>query len=124
MDPQPKPLVLVVDDAIINIQIINQMLKSEYRVIFATQGSKAIEIAQAQKPDVILIDVVMPEMDGFQTIAHIRDHNLSPSSKVVFLTTLNDEESVQKARELGATGLIHKPVDPGQLSQILHVCTQ
>lgn len=114
---------LVVDDANINIQVINQMLKANYRVVFANNGHKAMEIADKQKPDVILIDVVMPDMDGFETIRQIQEKHLSPHSKIVFLTTLDDEESLQTARSLGAVGLIHKPVDPDQLNQIMHVCT-
>ena len=84
-----KPLLLVVDDSAENLQVLNALLKDDYRLKLAKNGAKGIEIAQQHpQPDLILLDVIMPEMDGFQVCENLKADPKTTAIPVIFLTAL------------------------------------
>ena len=101
--------ILIVDDAMENIQILHQLLREEHEVLFALSGAKALEIAQNQLPDLILLDAVMPGMDGYAVCSALRESALLSAIPVIFVTALNQPEDETRALEAGAVDFITKP---------------
>jgi len=82
-----KPLLLLVDDSAENLQVLNTLLKDDYRLKLAKNGAKCIEIAQQQsQPDLILLDIIMPDMDGFQTCEALKSAPGTLPIPVIFLS--------------------------------------
>lgn len=107
-----KSSVLIVDDEPINIQKLSNILDKEYEVIISTDGKKAIEIARKTKPDIILLDIVMPEMDGYEVCSKLKsDHELF-EIPVIFITAKIDNSDEAKGLDLGAVDYIRKPFNP------------
>ncbi|MYM42058.1 diguanylate cyclase [Duganella qianjiadongensis] len=101
--------ILVVDDAMENIQILHHALRDEHEVLFALDGARALEMAQSQKPDLILLDAVMPGMDGYQVCAALRANPALQDIPVIFVTALTQPEDETRALEAGAVDFISKP---------------
>lgn len=101
--------ILIVDDAIENIQILNQVLCDEHEVLFALNGAKALDMACAQRPDLILLDAMMPDMDGYAVCAALRNSNVLKDIGVIFVTALSRPEDETRALEAGAADFISKP---------------
>jgi diguanylate cyclase (GGDEF)-like protein len=101
--------ILVVDDAMENIQILHQALRDEHEVLFALSGDKALEVALAQQPDLILLDAVMPGMDGYAVCAALAASPRLQDIPVIFVTALNQPEDETRALEVGAVDFISKP---------------
>jgi DNA-binding response OmpR family regulator len=111
-----KMTVLVVDDTPDNLTLLSGILKGDYRVLLATNGAKALEICTSDEPpDLVLLDVMMPEMDGFEVARRMREHPNSESTPVIFVTALTTNEARTSGLELGAVDFLTKPVDPQQL---------
>jgi DNA-binding response OmpR family regulator len=105
-----KSRVLVVDDNLGNIHIIETILrKAEYQVVTATSGAEALEIAEQFLPDMILLDIIMPEMDGFETCKKLKELNSTREIPVIFLTAEKDAKSIIRGLELGAVDYLTKP---------------
>jgi class 3 adenylate cyclase len=108
-----KPLLLLVDDSAENLQVLNTLLKDDYRLKLAKNGVKCIEIAQQQpQPDLILLDVIMPEMDGFQTCEALKSAPSTSPIPVIFLTALNEVAGETKGFRVGGSDFITKPFNP------------
>lgn len=101
--------ILVVDDAMENIQILHHALRDEHEVLFALDGPRALEMALAQLPDLILLDAMMPGMDGYQVCAALRAHPALQDIPVIFVTALTHPEDETRALEAGAVDFISKP---------------
>jgi adenylate cyclase len=113
MPPLRQKLVLVVDDTPTNIAVISGVLKESFRIKVATNGKKALAIARASdKPDLILLDVVMPGMDGYEVCRHLKATPATREIPVIFLTGVTDAENEEKGFEVGAVDYIHKPFSP------------
>lgn len=104
--------VLVVDDAISNIKMLGEILRSECNIIFATSGKDALHQAQKMRPDLILLDVVMPEMDGYEVCSLLKQSKYTDMIPVIFVTALDNAEDEEKGLELGAIDYIIKPFHP------------
>ncbi|MCL2079933.1 MAG: response regulator [Oscillospiraceae bacterium] len=104
-----KYSVLIVDDEPSNIGVLSSMLRSDYKLLAATNGSDAIEAAEKHSPDIILLDVVMPEMDGYAVIEVLKSSAKTKNIPVVFLTAKADPENERRGLELGAEDYIFKP---------------
>jgi diguanylate cyclase (GGDEF)-like protein len=103
---------LLVDDQPVNIQALYQVFASDHQVLAATDGHKALDIAHKQQPDLVLLDVVMPGMDGFEVCRRLK---LDPSTSdipVIFLTASSDTESEEQGLDAGAVDFIAKPFNP------------
>jgi two-component system, sensor histidine kinase and response regulator len=110
------PTVLLVDDTPANLQLLHELLKGEFRVRTASNGQKALDICQSDTPpDLVLLDVMMPDMDGFEVAQRLRQHPNSETIPVIFVTAKTDQESHLKGLELGAVDFVAKPVDPDVL---------
>lgn len=108
-----KPTVLVVDDTAENLKLISELLRTDYLVKVATNGPKALKIARdTPKPDMILLDIMMPEMDGYEVCKILKDHPYTSNIPVIFITAKSDVENEQYGLELGAIDYITKPICP------------
>jgi len=105
-----RKLVLVVDDTPTNVSVISGVLKDRYRTKVATNGEKALAIAAAaDKPDLILLDVMMPGMDGFEVCRRLKADPTTNEIPIIFLTAKTDSIDEEKGFEVGAVDYIHKP---------------
>lgn len=112
----PKSRILVVDDVSKNLQVVGTMLRNEgYHVMPATSGLQALERAQAQPPDLILLDLMMPEMDGLQVCQRLKSEAATRQIPVIFLTASNEMEHLVKGFAAGAVDYITKPFNPPEL---------
>ncbi|GAB6038714.1 two-component system response regulator [Fundidesulfovibrio butyratiphilus] len=108
-----KKRVLVVDDTPDNIWILREILAPEFTVLAASNGFEALKVAAANpKPDCILLDVLMPGMDGYEVCRRLKAQRETRSIPVLFVTTLDDEDDETRGLELGAVDFITKPVRP------------
>ena len=112
MNKSEKNSVLIVDDQSINIGMLTKILSPEYDIYCTTSGAKAIEIAEKQKPDLILLDIVMPEMDGFEVITQLKNSDKLRHIPVIFITGLTETGDEEKGFSLGAADYITKPFSP------------
>jgi len=103
--------ILIVDDAMENIQILHQALQDEHDVLFAMNGAKALHIAHNQLPDLILLDAMMPDMDGYAVCAALRASLATRDIPIIFVTALKSPEDETRALESGAADFISKPVN-------------
>jgi len=111
--PDQKKTILLVDDAPANIQVVNSILKDIYKIRIATNGAKALELANATPPpDLILLDVMMPEMDGYEVCTRLKRDSQTRDIPVIFLTGQTEIEDETKGFEVGAVDYIHKPFSP------------
>lgn len=112
--------VLVVDDAADNIQLISGILKPEYKVKAATSGEKALKIAfKSPPPDAILLDIIMPEMDGFEVCAAIRDNASTAAVPIIFISGNVSDDDQNRGRQAGGNAFLGKPVDAAELQSLL-----
>lgn len=107
-----KPVVLVVDDTPDNITLLSGLLKDQYKIKVALNGEKALSIVAKEPPDLILLDVIMPVMDGYETCRRLKQNTKWKDIPIIFLTSRTDAEDESKALELGAADYITKPVNP------------
>ncbi len=111
-----KPSILIVDDISKNIQVLVNILRAkEYKLFVASSGIKALEMMEKIHPDLILLDVMMPEMDGFQVCQKLK---ASPDTKdipIIFLTARNETESIVTGFEVGAVDYVVKPFNKAEL---------
>jgi putative two-component system response regulator len=104
-----KPLILIVDDNPINIDILLETLKGDYTFGVAKNGYKALEYLENNKPDLILLDVMMPGIDGFEVCARLKKIPRLMDVEVIFITALSDAKYITQGFELGAVDYITKP---------------
>ncbi|MBH9553869.1 response regulator [Inhella gelatinilytica] len=111
-----RSTILVVDDAPENLEMLAALLRDDYQVKVAISGERALRISQGETPpDLILLDVMMPGMDGFEVARRLRAHPVSEHIPVVFVTAQTDSETRQRGLEMGAIDFVPKPIDPAQL---------
>lgn len=107
-----KPKILMVDDHPDNVELVCQILEDQYQMLTANKGADCLEIAEDEKPDLILLDVMMPEMDGYQVLSKLQENEGTREIPVVFLTArYKDTDRIVKGLDLGAFDYITKPFD-------------
>jgi len=117
MSQETKKKILVVDDEERNLYVLKEILAATgYAVETAQDGFEALEKAKDFLPDLILLDIVMPKMDGYETCRKLKENSSTENIPVVILTALIDRESRIKGLECGANDFISKPFDPAELS--------
>src|SRR6056297_4365981 len=104
-----KQTVLIVDDVTQNIVILNSTLKDQYNTLFAKSGDEALKIAKENKPDLILLDVMMPGMNGFEVCKELKKNEELKNIPIIFVTALNDSGNESEGLNLGAVDYIRKP---------------
>ena len=108
--------VLVVDDNPRNIQIVgNILVEQNYNIAYSTDGKRALELANNNDFDLILLDIMMPEMDGFEVCKHLRANEATIDVPVIFLTAKTDEDSIVKGFKAGANDYVTKPFNSAEL---------
>jgi putative two-component system response regulator len=106
------PLILLVDDEASNLQLLRQILQDHYRLLFAKDGPRAIELARQERPDLVLLDVMMPGMSGYEVCAALKADALTGAIPVLFVTALTDTADELEGFAAGAVDYITKPVSP------------
>lgn len=107
-----RPCLLVVDDQPINIQALYRIFAPDHRVLMATSGAKALALCKEDPPDLVLLDVEMPELDGYEVCARLKADEATRNIPVIFVTSHTDADEETRGLELGATDFIAKPVNP------------
>lgn len=110
-----KPKILVVDDEQLNVELLEGMLSKEYDVVAAYDGNEAMVIVEKSYPDIVLLDVMMPGMNGYEVCKRLKQNEKTLSIPVVMVTALNEREDKIKAIEAGADDFLSKPVDINEL---------
>lgn len=111
-----RATLLVVDDTPENLQLLAGLFRDRFKVKLATNGEKALSICQSDSPpDLVLLDVMMPDMDGFDVVRQMREHHACSHTPVIFVTAMNDDESRRKGLDLGAIDYVFKPIEPDLL---------
>ncbi len=105
-----KPQILVVDDEPANLRVLKQILQDDYRLSFAKSGEEALRLVNNSKPDLILLDIMMPDMTGLEVCKALKSQPSTQSIPVIFVTALNEESDEAQGLELGAVDYITKPV--------------
>lgn len=103
--------VLIVDDTETNIDILVDTLESDYEISVAMDGKSALECIDLDKPDIVLLDIMMPEMDGYETCEKIKSNDITKDIPVIFLTAITDIDSKTRGFEMGAVDYITKPFE-------------
>jgi putative two-component system response regulator len=114
-----KHTILVVDDEPQNLHILIEILKLDYQVKITKSGDRALDIVSKHKPDLILLDVNMPGMDGYEVCEQLKAGDATRSVPVIFLSGSMTEDDRKKGLELGAVEFVKKPVDAGELKQLI-----
>ena len=108
--------ILIIDDAPANIQTLSSILKARgYNINIATNGRQGLEVLERIRPDLILLDIMMPEMDGFETCQRIKASTAWREIPIVFLTAKTDTADIVRAFELGAVDYVPKPFNAHEL---------
>ncbi len=108
-----KQTILVVDDTPDNIDVLSGILRPDYKVKAALNGEKALKIAETEpQPDIILLDIMMPDMDGYEVCKKLKSNPVTAKIPIIFVTAKTEVEDEQKGFELGAVDYITKPVSP------------
>lgn len=111
-----RGVVLVVDDQMRNIQVVGTILTQEgYEVIPASSGAQALQRVAARLPDLVLLDVVMPEMDGFEVCKKLREHHDTATLPVIFVSAADDADTVVRGLQAGGTDYVSKPFNRAEL---------
>ena len=120
MNSNNQPVILVVDDIPTNNILMKNLLRvRNYEVLLAQSGIEALRIAEERKPDVILLDIMMPVMDGYEVLARLRSNDTTKDIKVVMVSALGGKIDIENAMDLGADGYITKPVVVQKLYDLL-----
>jgi len=105
-----KSVILIVDDDPLNVKLLIAILESDYEVLFALNGQKSVELAQQYKPDIILLDVLMPGQTGHQTCQILKANPATQDIPIIFISSLDDHDDEEKGLNCGAIDYISKPV--------------
>lgn len=110
------PTVLIVDDNLNNVKIIALTLRPlNYKIVITTNGNSAIEMVERTKPDIVLLDIMMPGMDGYETCKIIKSKKENENIPVIFLTALNEKENIVQGFDAGGVDYITKPFNKDEL---------
>ncbi|MDJ0624472.1 MAG: response regulator, partial [Desulfocapsaceae bacterium] len=108
-----KPRVMIVDDAVENLQILIELLKDDYHLIPLKNGETALQkLAEDPLPDLVLLDIVMPDMDGYELCESLKADPRTKDIPVIFITAVSEVMDDAKAFELGAVDYVPKPFNP------------
>ena len=104
-----KNSLLIVDDDNFNLRVLSNILQPQYNVFTASGGAEAVELAEELLPDLILLDIMMPDMDGYQVVKALKKNDITARIPVIFITGLSEDDSEKEGLELGAVDYINKP---------------
>ena len=119
MSENDKKMILVVDDTEANIDILVEILGDKYDIAVALDGESALEIVESDLPDLILLDIMMPGMDGYEVCHRLKADDRSKNTPVIFVTAKDQIEDKMDGYDLGAVDYVTKPVDPDFVHKIV-----
>jgi DNA-binding response OmpR family regulator len=113
--------ILIVDDSETNVFLLQKLLEEEgFQIEYAYTGKEALKLLDKKKFDMILLDIMMPGVDGFDILQKLRDEKKATSTPIIMVTAKDDYESQQKAIHMGASDYLTKPVDLSKLKELIH----
>lgn len=112
--------ILIVDDVPLNIKMLGELLREQYEIFVANNGQKAIQLAAQIDPDLILMDVIMPDMDGFSTCRWLKSNKTTADIPIIFITARNESDDIVKGFEAGGQDYIAKPFNTQELYARVH----
>ena len=115
MNENDKKKILIVDDEPNVRRLLRSILSKDYIVLEAEDGRQAIDIAYTQKPDLILMDILMPRMDGYTSCSVIKNNPATKSIPILMLTAVGFELNIKLSQQMGADGYMTKPFTPQAL---------
>ncbi|HRF56014.1 MAG TPA: response regulator [Campylobacterales bacterium] len=107
--------ILIVDDTETNIDILVELLGDEYDILVALDGKSALEIASEEIVDLILLDIMMPKMSGFEVCEELKKDDKTRDIPVIFITAKSDDDSIDEAYKIGGIDYVLKPFRPREL---------
>lgn len=111
MDDNSQFTILAVDDVPLNLLLVEKMLtRYKFKVQKATGGQQALDMIAKQQPSLVLLDLMMPNVDGFDVLSQLRSQEVTKNLPVVILSALNSDHDIKKAMDLGANAFITKPI--------------
>jgi CheY-like chemotaxis protein len=115
-----KPRLLVVDDMPDNLFLMNGLLEDRFEIVQAPSGRDALKVVMSDSPpDMVLLDIMMPDMDGYEVLRRIRQHTPTAHIPIIFVTALASQRDERLGRELGALDYVTKPVDPQKVIDLV-----
>ena len=113
--------ILVCDDDPVILRLLQVNLELEgYEVLLAHNGEKAVEMADEHHPDLVILDIMMPRMDGYQTCARMKSNDETKDIPIVFLSAKAQQSDIEKGRKFGVEDYLTKPFDPGDLIEVVN----
>ena len=106
-----RSTILVVDDDPLNVKLLMNILEADYELLFALDGKKTIELAKQQQPDLILLDAIMPEQNGYQTCELLKKDPVTEEIPIIFISSLSDDDDEAAGLKCGAIDYITKPIN-------------
>lgn len=106
-----KCKILIVDDTPATVEILNEILGDEHEILCATRGEDALDVASSERPDLVLLDIIMPGMNGYEVCRRLKSDDTLKNIPVIFITAMGEEEDEAKGLEVGAIDYITKPVN-------------
>ena len=119
-EPERKPRLLVVDDQPTNIQVLYRVFADDCQVFMATSGEQALHTAREEAPDVILLDVMMPDMDGYEVCRQLKQDSATRDIPVLFVTAHHEAQEEARGLACGAVDFITKPIHPAVVRARVH----
>ena len=114
-----RPTLLLTDDSATQRDMCEMALAPQFNILTASRGSDGVNLAISERPDLVLLDVMMPGLDGWETCTYIKSHPDTADIPVVLLTGSDDADLSQHAMAVGATALLNKPCPPDKLRQAI-----
>jgi CheY-like chemotaxis protein len=122
--PPPRKRVLICDDDPVILRLLQVNLEIEgYDVISAHHGEEAVQLAQSERPDLVVLDIMMPRMDGYEACKQIKSQDATRDIPIVFLSAKAQQSDIDMGRSFGVTQYITKPFDPMELLEVVERLT-
>lgn len=119
-EPERKPRLLLIDDQPTNIQVLYRVFADDYQVFMATSGAQALQTARQEDPDVILLDVMMPDMDGYEVCQQLKQDGATRDIPILFVTAHHEAREETRGLSVGAVDFITKPINPAVVRARVH----
>jgi CheY-like chemotaxis protein len=118
--PAPSKQVLICDDDPVILRLLQVNLELEgYDVLMAGHGEEAVELANKEHPDLVILDIMMPKLDGYQTCARLKANDATNGIPVVFLSAKAQQTDIDRGKEFGVAEYLTKPFDPNDLIEVV-----
>ena len=121
--PRLLPLILIIEDSLDQLELYEFALGEHYRVRKATRGELGVEVAIAEQPDVVLVDICMPGIDGWEVCRRLKSDARTAAIPIILLTALDGKDTAERAMQAGAVALLMKPCNVDSLREEIEAAT-